>query len=33
MLEETLGKDGIGYTSTAKDKDVWIRREVLPYGK
>lgn len=33
MLAETLGKDGLGYTSTAADKDVWIKKEVLPDGK
>ena len=33
MLAEILGKDGIGYTSTAADKYVWINRDVLPDGK
>ena len=33
MLVETLGKDGIGYIYTALDKDVWIKKEVLPDGK
>ena len=33
MLAETLGKGGFGYTSTAADKDVWIKREVLPGEK
>ena len=26
ILEENLGKDGLGYTSTDTDKDVWIKR-------
>ena len=29
MFVETLGKYGLGYTSTAAYKDVWIKREVL----
>ena len=33
MLAETLGKDGLGYTSTTADKDVLINREVLPDKK
>ena len=33
MLVETLGTEGLGYTSTAADKDVWIKREILPDGK
>ena len=33
MLAETLGTDGLGCTSAAADKDVWIKREVLPDGK
>ena len=33
MLEDTLGTDGLGYTSAAADKDVWIKREMLPDGK
>ena len=33
MLAETLGTDGLGCTSAAADKDVWIQREVLPDGK
>ena len=33
MLVDTLGTDGLGYTSTATDKDVWIKREFLPDGK
>ena len=33
MLAETLAKDGLGYTSTATDKYVWIKREVLPNEK
>ena len=33
ILSESLGKEGIGYKSTATEKDVCIKREVLPYGK
>ena len=33
MLAENMGKDDIGYTSTAADKDIWINSEVLPDGK
>ena len=25
-----MGKEGIGYTSTATDKDVWVKRGFLP---
>ena len=32
MFTENLGKYGRGYTSTAADKDLWIKREVLPDG-
>ena len=33
MLADTMGKDGLGYTYNATDKDVWIKRGVLPDGK
>ena len=33
MLAETMGKYGLGYTSTAADKGVCIKREVLPERK
>ena len=33
VLVETLFKDSIGYTSTDTDKDVWIKRELLPCRK
>ena len=33
MLADTLGKYGLGYTSTATYKDVWIKRRVLPDRK
>ena len=33
MLEETLGKEILGYTSTATEKDAWINMEVLIDGK
>ena len=32
-MVETLGKYSLGYTSTAADKYVWIKREVLPDRK
>ena len=33
MLEETMGKEGPGYTSTTIDKDVCIKKAVFPDGK
>ena len=33
ILAETLGKEGLGYSYTAIDKDVWIKRGVLPDEK
>ena len=33
MLADNLGKDSLGHTSTATDKDIWINREVLPDRK
>ena len=33
ILAETLGKDGLGYTSTAVDKDVWIKKNIFTEGK
>jgi len=33
MLAESLGKDGLGYMSSAADKDLWIEKEVLLDGK
>ena len=32
MMEETLGKEGFGYTYTSAEKDVCIKRGVLSYG-
>ena len=33
MLAETLGKNDIGYTSTAVDRDICIERDILPDRK
>ena len=33
ILANTLGKDGLVYTSSEAKKDVWIKREVFPNGK
>ena len=33
ISEEALGKDGLGYTSTSADKDIWVNMDILLYGK
>ena len=33
ILANTLGKDGVGCTSSESNKDTWIKRKVFPNGK
>ena len=32
-MSNTLSKDGLGYTSSKANKEIWIKREVLQNGK
>ena len=33
MFDNTLGKDGLGYTSIKTDKEIWIKGEFFTNGK